>query len=76
MFFTDLPPTADFRHGAMAEDLTTLLFPRLAVSDATVALADDCLATALDPGVRRAITDQTDDMRRVLKARSRFTVSH
>jgi aminopeptidase N len=72
MFFTDLPPTAAFRHGAMAEDLTILLFPRLAVSDATVALADACLATSLDPGVRRAIADQTDDMRRVLKARSRF----
>ena len=71
-FFSELPSTATFRHGVMAEDLTRLLFPVLAVAESTVALADDCLEQGLDPGVHRAITDRADDMRRLLAARSRL----
>ncbi|HEU0129309.1 MAG TPA: ERAP1-like C-terminal domain-containing protein, partial [Pseudonocardiaceae bacterium] len=72
-YFDEIPATAAFRTGWMVERTALLVYPRYAVSDATVALAQRCLTRAdLDPGVRRSISDRTDDLRRVLRSRVTF----
>src|SRR4029077_6184760 len=72
-YFAEIPETSTFRLGWMVEGVASLLFPRFAVEESTVALATACLARDdLEPGVRRAIIDSTDDVRRVLVSRAAF----
>lgn len=72
-YFEEMPKTATVRTGWMVERTTLLGYPRYAVSERTVALAEQCLARAdLDPGVRRSVSDRTDDLRRVLRSRLTF----
>jgi aminopeptidase N len=72
-YFTEIPATSTFRLGWMVEGVAGLLFPRFAVEESTVDLATACLARDdLEPGVRRAIVDRTDDLRRVLLSRTAF----
>jgi aminopeptidase N len=75
-FFTDIPATATFRAGMMVELSAGMIFPRFAVSEHTVRLCDERLAgDGLVAGTRRAISDRTDDMRRVLDSRRAFPVT-
>ncbi len=72
-YFTDMPGTAAIRSGILAQVGARLAYPRYAVSSDTVQQAEDVLADeTLDPGVRRSISDRTDDMQRVLHSRSIF----
>ncbi len=70
-YFQEIPATSTFRQGSMAEHVALLAYPRLAVDASTVAAAESCLAGELDSAVRRPIADRTDDLRRLLEARTR-----
>ena len=57
----------------MVEQVASRSYPRLAVSAGTVELAEWCLAAdSLDTGVRRSMSDRTDDLQRVVASRDRF----
>ena len=72
-YFNEIPGTATIRTGWLVEQLAYLLFPRLAVDESTLQLSSTCLARDdLEPGVRRAVVDNTDDLRRVLRSRAAF----
>jgi aminopeptidase N len=72
-YFAEIPGTANVRTGWVVEQVAHLLFPRVAVDESSLALAATCLARDdLEPGVRRAISDNTDDLRRVLRSRAAF----
>ncbi|MEJ7775126.1 MAG: aminopeptidase N [Nocardioidaceae bacterium] len=72
-YFTDVPLTAQIRTGWIVERTAILGYPRYAVDESTLRLADACLAREdLDTGVRRSIGDSTDDLRRVLASRQQF----
>jgi aminopeptidase N len=72
-FFTDLPATAKFRSGTVVELSCRNCFPRFATSDEVMALAESVLA-GKDVGqfARRAISDETDDLRRLRSSRAAF----
>jgi aminopeptidase N len=72
-YFDEVPATVKFRPGMMAEQVALLAYPRLAISEHTVAAAEERLTGELDSGVRRAIADRTDDMRRLLRSRERLS---
>ncbi len=65
-FFTELPQ-AD-RSGDMLKTVGHAGYPVFAVSENTLRLADDALAGDMHPQLRRALADETDDLRRALKA--------
>ena len=72
-YFTDTPATARFRTGWMVERVAALAYPRYAVSADTVRLAERVVHDPeLPSGVRRSISDATDDLRRVLASRETF----
>jgi aminopeptidase N len=72
-YFTDLPPTAKLRGGWLVELSCIACYPRFAASDEILALADNVLAQDdLDPFVRRAFSDGTDDLRRLRASRMTF----
>ncbi|MEP6665042.1 MAG: ERAP1-like C-terminal domain-containing protein, partial [Nocardioidaceae bacterium] len=72
-YFEEIPGTAKIRTGWIVERTTVLGFPRFAVTGAALELAEQCLADKeLDTGVRRSISDATDDLRRVVASRARF----
>ena len=72
-YFAEMPATVRIRTGELVQRTASLVYPRYAVSDATVALAERCLGQAdLDTGVRRSVSDRTDDLRRVLSSRANF----
>jgi aminopeptidase N len=72
-YFTDVPLTAQIRTGWIVERNAILGYPRYAVDESTLRLADACLSREdLDTGVRRSIGDSTDDLRRVLASRRQF----
>ena len=72
-YFAEIPATAEFRNGWMVERVAALGFPRYSVSADTVARAEAAAgSTTLASGVRRAIADATDDLRRVLVSRATF----
>jgi aminopeptidase N len=72
-YFVDIPATASIRHGWVVERLADLVYPMYAVDPSTVRLAEECLARGdLTPGVRRSISDHTDDLRRALASRERY----
>ncbi|ASW56274.1 aminopeptidase N [Plantactinospora sp. KBS50] len=69
-YFAELPAMASCRTPWAAETIAHSLFPRYAVAPRTRELAADLLAGAdLPPGVRRAVLDADDDLRRALAAR-------
>ncbi len=73
-YFTEIPSTAKIRTGWIVEHAAILGFPRFAVSEATLGLAEQCLANKdLDTGVRRSISDSTDDLRRVVASRNTYS---
>ncbi len=73
-YFAEIPSTAQFRSGWMVERTAALVYPRYAASDATVTLAEECLRRPeLDTGVRRSVSDRTDDLRRVIRSRVSFS---
>jgi aminopeptidase N len=72
-YFTDIPQTATFRSGAVVDASAKLVFPRFAVSEPTLQLTAQTLTRDdLTPGVRRAISDGADDLRRALRVRQRY----
>jgi aminopeptidase N len=72
-YFTEIPGTASFRSGALVDASVKLAFPRFAVSDRTLQLAEQTMArNDLTPGVRRGISDGADDLRRALRVRARY----
>jgi aminopeptidase N len=72
-YFTDIPQTATFRSGAVVDASAKLVFPRFAVSEPTLELTGQTLSRDdLTPGVRRAISDGADDLRRAVRVRARY----
>ena len=72
-YFTDIPGTAKIRTGWMVERTAELGFPKYAVEASTVARAEACLDDeSLDTGLRRQISDSTDDLKRALRSREAF----
>ena len=72
-YFAELPDTVDVRSGWVLADAARDFYPRLAVRRSTV---EQGLALAaqesLDPSLRRALVDSTDDLERALLARETF----
>jgi aminopeptidase N len=72
-YFAEIPDTSTLRTGWVVEQVAERLFPRFAVDEATVDLATTCLARDdLESGVRRTISDNLDDLRRILGSRMAF----
>jgi len=70
-YFTDLPGTATVRRGWTLTRAAEAFFPRLALDDATLGRAESLLADpGLDPLLRRPLVDQTDELRRGVRALS------
>ncbi|MBO4209640.1 aminopeptidase N [Micromonospora echinofusca] len=69
-YFADMPTAARLRTPYTAEQVAELAFPRYAVDLRTDRLAAALLARDdVTPGLRRAVADATDDLRRALQAR-------
>ncbi|MGH3470455.1 MAG: ERAP1-like C-terminal domain-containing protein, partial [Nocardioidaceae bacterium] len=72
-YFEEMPRTAALRSGWVVETSTQLAFP---LHSATVDTLDLAVTRLLDDdltvGVRRAIADRTDDLRRVVASRQKF----
>jgi aminopeptidase N len=72
-YFTEIPGTAKIRTGWMVERAAELGFPKYAVAADTVGWAEACLADdSLDTGLRRQISDATDDLKRALSSQQAF----
>ncbi len=70
-YFIDIPATSAFRSDDLAATTATLAFPRFAVEPRTLSSARTALAgDALPTGVRRALSDQADDLEAALRVRS------
>ncbi|MFI7608001.1 aminopeptidase N [Micromonospora sp. NPDC049366] len=70
-YFADMPEAARLRTPWTAERVASLAFPRYAVTQPTREAAEALLARDdLTPGLRRAVTDAADDLRRALIART------
>jgi len=69
-YFAEMPAAAKRRTPWVAEQVAALAFPRYAVAPRTRELTAALLARDdLTPGLRRAVTDADDDLRRALAAR-------
>jgi len=69
-YFAEMPHTAEIRHGWVVSRTAELAYPDHLVDERTVRLADAALAAGnLEPGVRRALADGTDDLRRAVRVR-------
>jgi aminopeptidase N len=72
-YFRDLPATTRIRSGWLVELSCAQAYPRFAASREILAIADGVLEDeTLDPFVRRAIGDGTDDLRRLVASRAAF----
>lgn len=72
-YFQDIPSTAGLYSGWMAEQLAGFAYPAYAVDESTLDLAAACLAAdGLPAGLRRAIADHTDDLRRAVRSQELF----
>ncbi|HEX2772466.1 MAG TPA: aminopeptidase N [Micromonosporaceae bacterium] len=70
-YFTDMPAMARRRSPWVADAVARRAFPQYAVSPRTLELAADLLAREdITSGLRRAVTDAADDVRRALAARA------
>lgn len=68
-FFAELPVSA--RSGDMLKTVGHAGYPVYAVSEDTLDLADRALAGDMHPQLRRAVADETDDLRRAFRARQK-----
>ncbi len=70
-YFADLPATAKLRTAQVVGVLALHLYPRYAITESTVEAAVAVLERDdLDPAVRRAVEDATDELRRALAVRA------
>jgi aminopeptidase N len=65
-FFAEVPLSG--RSGDFLRMIGHSGYPVYAVSQETLAAAQQCLAGDLHPQLRRALADETDDLRRALRA--------
>ncbi|MFL6026095.1 MAG: M1 family aminopeptidase, partial [Friedmanniella sp.] len=65
-YFTEVGSTAGFRHGWSLGRVAHQAFPRLAVHEETVRLAEATLRTDLADQLRRELVDGLDNLRRAL----------
>ena len=73
-YFADIVPAAALRSGFVLERLTGLLYPWSAVEDGTWAATGALLGRDdLPAGLRRAVVDAGDDLRRAVESRRRFS---
>jgi aminopeptidase N len=74
-YFDEIAGTARVRRGWVVGRLAGLAYPRTAVSRRTLERSNALLARDdLDSGIRRAVVDAADDLRRALASRERFAV--
>jgi aminopeptidase N len=71
-YFAEMPGTARLRSGWALPQVIVASFPVLAASPELLELAEASLAGEMDPKVRRAMSDGTDILRRVVRAQQRF----
>jgi aminopeptidase N len=72
-YFTDIAATAKLRAGGVVDQSAKLAFPRFAVTEETLQLAErSASGDDMTPGVRRAVSDGADDLRRALRVRSTY----
>jgi aminopeptidase N len=72
-YFAELPETTKVREGWMLGDAASVFFPLSALDPQTLAQARVLLASdTLDPALRRAVVDATDELERRLAIRARF----
>ncbi|MGH8794973.1 MAG: aminopeptidase N [Stackebrandtia sp.] len=75
-FFVDAPAHIDGRAPWETKILGRTMFPKHAIDDRTLSLADDLLAREdLSPHLRRELVDEQDDLRRALRVRGGLTAS-
>jgi aminopeptidase N len=68
-YFEDIPASTQFRSGWMVEQLAGMVYPAYALDDVTLEHAARCLASdSIPAGLRRAIGDETDDLRRAVRS--------
>jgi aminopeptidase N len=69
-YFDDMPAVAGWRTAGLMRRLASAAYPRYAVSHPTIEAAEHLLAHRdLPAGLRRAVLDETDDLRRALAIR-------
>jgi aminopeptidase N len=72
-YFAEFPATSTFRTGWLVERTADNVFPRYSVAEDTLALARATLADeSVETGVRRAMSDATDDLARALRSRQKY----
>jgi aminopeptidase N len=72
-YFAEIAGTAKLRTGWVVGRTATLAFPRTFVDESVVAQAEALAADdAVGSGIRRAVGDEADDLRRVLAVRRAF----
>ncbi len=72
-YFAEMPGTAEIRRGWMVERSAENGYPRFSVTENTLAQARTCLDDdTLPAGLRRSISDSTDDLARALRSRRAF----
>ncbi len=72
-YFAEIAATAELRSGWVAARVAGYAFPWTAVAQATLHAADSLLGRAdLRSGIRRAVADATDDLRRAVRVREKF----
>ncbi len=75
-YFTELPATKAFRSGWVVETSCAAIYPRFSARDEILQYADEVLAkNDLDAFASRAISDGTDDLRRVRASQLAFGAS-
>jgi aminopeptidase N len=72
-FFDEIGSTAGFRSGWIVGESARLAFPRFAATPHTVELGERLAANrGLPSGVRRSISDENDELRRVVTCQQKF----
>ena len=72
-YFAEIAGIADFRSGWVVGDVAGRAYPWCATADATLELAERTLAGEVPSGVRRALVDGTDKLRRAVASLARFS---
>lgn len=72
-YFAEIVSTAAIRSGWVVSRVAALAYPWTAVSRSTLAWTDELVARAdVATGIRRAVIDKGDDLRRAVVSRERF----
>ncbi len=72
-YFDELPGTVDVRQGWVLGDAAQSFFPITSLTDKTLARAREIVDTdGLDPALRRAVVDRTDDLARRIAVRQAY----